>query len=136
MINSWDGEALDRRGAGARPSPPPPSATASQWRGEDKTHSIALQLQRARQQLNAMTADPESTSYKEQRKNVREMLLSAQKHLTNDTDISQSYEEYLISEMDQTEVDCRAKDDELDLAQRARKKIEDDKKEDFWFKVS
>ena len=126
---SWDGEALDRRGAGARPSPPPPSATASQWRGEDKTHSIALQLQRARQQLNAMTADPESTSYKEQRKNVREMLLSAQKHLTNDTDISQSYEEYLISEMDQTEVDCRAKDDELDIAQRARKKIEDDKKD-------
>ena len=42
--------------------------TASQWRGEDITHSIALQLQRARQLLNVMVADPESTKYKMQRR--------------------------------------------------------------------
>ena len=125
--DSWAGEEEEREERGARFSPPP--TTASQWRGEDKTHSIALQLQRARQQLNVMVADPSSTKYKEQRRRVREMLNRAEKHLTDDLDISASYEEFLVEEMNQAETDCSTKDDELDLAQKKKKKIEDDKKD-------
>ena len=126
--DSSNGGGQERGGENPRFSPPPPS-TASQWRGDDRTHSLALQLQRARQQLNSMVADPDSTKYKEQRKNVREMLRNATKHLTDDQDISQSYEEFLVDEMNQTEIDCASKDDEMDLAERRKKKVEDDKKD-------
>ena len=102
--------------------------TASQWRGEDITHSIALQLQRARQLLNVMTADPESTKYKMQRKKVTEMLDRAERHLIYDQ-VSTSYEELLVGEMIQAEMDCSTKDDELDLAERKKKKVEGDKRD-------
>ena len=58
--DSWPGEKEESDQGANRV--PPPSTTASQWRGEDVTHSIALQLQRARQMLNVMVANPESTS--------------------------------------------------------------------------
>ena len=62
--DSWPEEEEKRDQGANRVSPP--STTASQWRGEDVTHSIALQLQRARQMLNVMVANPESTKYKMQ----------------------------------------------------------------------
>ena len=105
--DSGPGEAEERDQWADRFSPTP--TTASQWRGEDVTHSIALQLQRARQLLNVMVADPESTKYKMQRKKVTEMLERAEKHLTYDQ-VSASYEELLVGEMNQAEIDCTTKD--------------------------
>ena len=127
-INSCDSEPgeEERDEGNDRVSPSP--TTASQWRGEDVTHSIALQLQRARQLLNIMVADPESTKYKMQRRKVTEMLDRAEKHLTYDQ-VSTSYEELLVGEMNQAEIDCSTKDDELDLAERKKKKVEGDKKD-------
>ena len=128
-VNSGDsgpGEEEERDQWADRLSPSP--TTASQWRGEDVTHSIALQLQRARQLLNVMVADPESTKYKMQRKKVTEMLDRAEKHLTYDQ-VSTSYEELLVEEMSQAEIDCTTKDDELDLAERKKKKVEGDKRD-------
>ena len=124
--DSGPGEAEERDQWADRFSPTP--TTASQWRGEDVTHSIALQLQRARQLLNVMVADPESTKYKMQRKKVTEMLERAEKHLTYDQ-VSASYEELLVGEMNQAEIDCTTKDDELDLAERKKKKVEGDKRD-------
>ena len=75
-----------------------------------------------------MVADPESTKYKMQRKKVTEMLDRAEKHLTYDQ-VSASYEELLVGEMNQAEIDCTTKDDELDLAERKKKKVEGDKRD-------
>ena len=80
--DSWPEEEEKRDQGANRVSPP--STTASQWRGEDVTHSIALQLQRARQMLNVMVANPESTKYKMQRKKVTEMLDRAERHMIYD----------------------------------------------------
>ena len=124
--DSWPGEEEERDQGADRVSLSP--TTASQWRGEDVTHSIALQLQRARHLLNVMTADPESTKYKMQRKKVTEMLDRAERHLIYDQ-VSTSYEELLVGEMIQAEIDCSTKDDELDLAERKKKKVEGDKKD-------
>ena len=92
------------------------------------THSIALQLQRARQMLNVMVANPESTKYKMQRKKVTEMVDRAERHMIYDQ-VSTSYEELLVEEMIQAEMDCSTKDDELDLAERKKKKVEADKED-------
>ena len=124
--DSWPGEKEESDQGANRV--PPPSTTASQWRGEDVTHSIALQLQRARQMLNVMVANPESTKYKMQRKKVTEMLDRAEKHMIYDQ-VSTFYEELLVEEMIQAEMDCSTKDDELDLAEQKKKKVEGDKED-------
>ena len=124
--DSWPEEEEKRDQGANRVSPP--STTASQWRGEDVTHSIALQLQRARQMLNVMVANPESTKYKMQRKKVTEMVDRAERHMIYDQ-VSTSYEELLVEEMIQAEMDCSTKDDELDLAERKKKKVEADKED-------
>ena len=124
--DSWPEEEEKRDQGANRVSPP--STTASQWRGEDVTHSIALQLQRARQMLNVMVANPESTKYKMQRKKVTEMLDRAERHMIYDQ-VSTSYEGLLVEEMIQAEMDCSTKDDELDLAEQKKKKVEGDKED-------
>ena len=116
----------ERDGGGGRFSPS--ATTASQLRGEDRSHSIALQLQRSRQLLINMIADPDSTKYKIQREKVGKMLFLAEKHLREDT-VSVSYGDFLIEEMSRAENDCALKDDELDLAEKKKKKVEGDKRD-------
>ena len=50
----------------------PPATTASQIRGDGTTHTIALQLQRSRQVLQTLVADPSSSRYKKQREKVED----------------------------------------------------------------
>ena len=120
----------DNRGDGGGDGRYSPSATtASQVRGEDETHSIALQLQRSRQLLMTMTADPDSTKYRKQREKVDKMILVAEKHLRKGSGISESYGDFLVEEMTQAEDDCSRKDDELDQAEKRKKKVEGDKKD-------
>ena len=107
----------------------PPATTASQIKGDGPTHTIALQLQRSRQVLMSMEANPDSTRYKNQRDKVGKMLALAEKHLRDDQDVSSSYEEFLLEEMERSEEACGAKDDEFDIAERKKKKAEDEKKD-------
>ena len=114
-------------GGGGRPSPP--ATTVSQMRGEDPTHTIALQLQRCRQVLLTMVANPDSTKYKNQRAKVGTMLALAEKHLREDINVSVAYGDFLLEEMTQAEADMAMKDDELDVAEKKKKRIESDKKD-------
>ena len=115
-----------RDGGGGRFSPS--ATTASQLRGEDRSHSIALQLQRSRQLLVTLTADPDSTKYKIQREKVAKMLLLAEQHLLEET-VSESYGDFLMEEMSRAENDCALKDDERDAAEKRKRKQEGDKKD-------
>ena len=92
-----------------------PASTASQYRGDDKTHSIALQLQRARQMMNSLEATPDSTKYKNQRRKVSSLISRAEEHLSDDK-VSASYEDFLAEEMGRSEEACAKKDDEFDVA--------------------
>ena len=107
----------------------PPATTASQLKGDGPTHTIQLQLQRSRQVLMSMEANPDSTRYKNQRDKVGKMLALAEKHLRDDQDVSESYEEFLIDEMERSEEACGIKDDEFDVAEKKKKKAEDEKKD-------
>ena len=88
-----------------------------------------LQLQRCRQVLLTMEADPNSTKYKNQREKVGKMLFLAEKHIREDPDVSASYGDFLVEVMNCTEADCAMKDDELDAAEQKKKRIEGDKKD-------
>ena len=105
-----------------------PATTASQLRGDDPTHTIALQMQRSRQVLQTMVADPESTKYKTQRAKVEKMLELAEKHF-RDTTSTSSYDEFLHDEMNTCEQACAAKDDEFDLAEQKKKQRKEEKKD-------
>ena len=106
-----------------------PATTASQLRGDGPTHTIALQLQRSRQVLMSLVADPESSRYKKQREKVGKLLELAEKHLREDRDVSSSYEGFLQEEMDRSEDACGEKDDEFDIAEKKKKKSEDEKRD-------
>ena len=105
-----------------------PATTASQLRGDGRTHTIALQLQRNRTILMTLEASPDSTRYKSQREKVAKMLAEAERHLREDDDVSLSYEDVLDAEMQATEEAMATKDDQFDLAMKEKKKIEDEKK--------
>ena len=105
-----------------------PATTASQIRGDGKTHTIALQLQRSRSVLMTLEANPDSTRYKSQREKVAKMLAEAERHLREDQDVSLSYEDVLEAAMQATEEAMAAKDDEFDLATKEKKKTEEEKK--------
>ena len=105
-----------------------PASTASQYRGDDKTHSIALQLQRARQMMNSLEATPDSTKYKNQRRKVSSLISRAEEHLSDDK-VSASYEDFLAEEMGRSEEACAKKDDEFDVAQHRKRKVERDKED-------
>ena len=64
-------------------------------RGDDKTHTLALQLQRSRTVMMSLEAKPDSTRYKAQREKVGRILALAEKHLREDSDVSVSYEGFL-----------------------------------------
>ena len=100
------------------------ATTASQLRGDDPTHTIALQLQRSRQVLQTMVADPDSTKYKTQRAKLDKMLELAEKHF-RDTSTASSYDEFLHEEMERCEHVCLAKDDEFDIADQTKKQKRD-----------
>ena len=129
--NSHDSQVGERGGerGGEGGMIPRPATTASQLRGDDRTHSIMLQLQRCRQVLLTMEADPNSTKYKNQREKVGKMLFLAEKHIREDPDVSASYGDFLVEVMNCTEADCAMKDDELDAAEQKKKRIEGDKKD-------
>ena len=105
-----------------------PATTASQIRGDGKTHTIALQLQRNRSVLMTLEANPDSTRYKSQREKVAKMLAEAERHLREDQDVSLSYEDVLEAAMQATEEAMATKDDEFDLATKEKKKTEEEKK--------
>ena len=105
-----------------------PATTASQLRGDGRTHTIALQLQRNRTVLMTLVASPDSTRYKSQREKVAKMLTEAERHLREDNDVSLSYEDVLDSEMQAAEEALGIKDDQFDLAVKEKKKIEEEKK--------
>ena len=105
------------------------ATTASQLRGDGTTHTLALQLQRTRQVLMTMEANPDSTRYKNQRDKMGKLLTLAEKHLREDNDVSNSYEEFLSEEMERSEEACGVKDDEFDVAEKIKKKAEDEKRD-------
>ena len=104
------------------------ATTASQLRGEDPTHTIALQMQRSRQVLQTMVADPDSTKYKTQRAKLDKMIEMAEKHF-RDTSTVSSYDEFLHEEMERCEQVCLAKDDEYDIADQKKKQKKEEKKD-------
>ena len=105
-----------------------PATSASQLRGDDPTHTIALQMQRSRTVLQGIAADPDSTRYKTQRAKVEKMLELAEKHF-RDTSTSSSFDDFLHEEMDRCEQACAAKDDEFDLAEKKKKQKKEEKKD-------
>ena len=104
------------------------ATTASQLRGDDPTHTIALQMQRSRQVLQTMIADPDSTKYKTQRAKVEKMLELAERHF-RDTTLVSGYDEFLHEEMNTCEQACAAKDDEFDIAEQKKKQKKEEKKD-------
>ena len=68
-----------------------------------------------------LEANPDSTRYKNQRDKVGKMLALAEKHLRDDQDVSESYEEFLLDEMERSEEACGIKDDEFDVAEKRKK---------------
>ena len=107
----------------------PPATTVSQVRGDGKTHTLALQVQRARSILAGIEASPGSTRYKVQREKVRELLKEAERHLREDgKEVSRSYEEFLGMQMELSEELNAEKDDQFDKAQRANKEDEEEKR--------
>ena len=120
--SSGSGRASDRfEGAGA-------ATTASQLRGDDPTHTIALQMQRCRQVLQTMVADPDSTRYKNQRAKLEKMQELAEKHF-REVATSSSYDEFLHEEMERCEQVCAAKDDQFDVAEKKKKQKQEEKKD-------
>ena len=105
-----------------------PPTTASQVRGDGKTHTLALQMIRARQVLEGLEAHPDSSRYRNQRSKVAKMLEEAERHLREDDDVSTSYEDFLGGEMTATEKAGALKDEECDRASREKKLEEDEKK--------
>ena len=119
------GSAGSEEGLGLGSVPP---TTASQVRGDGKTHTLALQMIRARQVLESLDAHPDSSRYRNQRSKVAKMLEEAERHLREDDDVSTSYEDFLGGEMTTTEEACALKDEECDRASREKKLEEDEKK--------
>ena len=68
-----------------------PSTSASRFRGDGATHTLALQLQRQAQKLKMMEASPSSTSYKAQRLKVTTLINDSERHFLA-KDVDQSYE--------------------------------------------
>ena len=104
------------------------ATTASQLRGDDPTHTIALQMQRCRQILQSMEADPDCTRYKNQRAKLEKMQEMAERHF-RDVVTPSSYDEFLNEEMERCEHVCAAKDDEFDVAEKKRKQKQEEKKD-------
>ena len=117
--DSGSEEALDMGGT---------ATTAIQLRGDDPTHTIALQMQRSRQVLQTMVADPDSTKYKTQRAKLDKMIEMAERHF-RDTSTVSSYDEFLHEEMERCEQVCLAKDDEFDIADQKKKQRKEEKKD-------
>ena len=103
------------------------ATTASQLRGDDPTHTIALQMQRCRQILQSMEADPDCTRYKNQRAKLEKMQEMAERHF-RDVVTPSSYDEFLNEEMERCEHVCAAKDDEFDVAEKKRKQKQEEKR--------
>jgi hypothetical protein len=77
----------------------------------------------------SMEANPDSTRYKNQRDKVGKMLALAEKHLRDDQDVSSSYEEFLLEEMERSEEACGAKDLTSLRGRRRRQKM---RRRIFW----
>ena len=99
-----------------------PASTASQYRGDDKTHSIALQLQRARQMMNSLEATTDSTEYRNRRKKVSSLISRAVEHLSDDK-VSASYEDFLAGEMGWSEEAYARTDNEYGVAEHRKRKV-------------
>ena len=116
--------------SGEATSPPgsPAPTTASQCRGDCRTDTLRLQMQRARTVLQGIPAHPDSSRYKNQRLKVEEVLKEAERHLREDSDVAASYEEFLSDEMGRTEEVCARKDEDYDLATRNKRRDEEEKR--------
>ena len=115
--------------SGGRPAAGSPApTTASQYRGDGRTDTMRLQMQRARTLLQSIPAHPDSSKYKNQRSKVEKALEEAERHLREDDDVSASYEEFLSEEMGRTEEVCALKDEEYDLASKAKRQDEEEKR--------
>ena len=86
-----------------------PSTSASRFRGDGATHTLALQLQRQAQKLRMMEASPSSTRYKAQRARVGAAIGDAERHFLG-TSVDQSYEDQLGEMIENAEVICEQKD--------------------------
>ena len=106
----------------------PVLTTASQCRGDGRTDTMRLQMQRARTVLQSIPAHPDSSKYKNQRSKVEKALEEAERHLREDEDVSASYEDFLSEEMGRTEELCALKDEEYDLASREKRQDEEAKR--------
>ena len=116
-------------GSGEVPGPGSPApTTASQCRGDGRTDTMRLQMQRARTVLQGIPAHPDSSKYKNQRSKVEKALEEAERHLREDEDVSASYEEFLSEEMGRAEEVCALKDEEYDLASKDKRQDEEEKR--------
>ena len=106
----------------------PVATTASQCRGDGRTDTLRLQMQRARTVLQGIPAHPDSSKYKNQRAKVEKALEEAERHLREDSDVSTSYEGFLGEEMGKAEEICALKDEEYDLATKDKKQDEEEKR--------
>ena len=105
-----------------------PSTSASRFRGDGVTHTLALQLQQQAQKLKMMEASPSSTSYKAQRLKVTTLMNDSERHFLA-KDVDQSYDAELGKQIEEAEHICEQKDHKLDVAQKAEKEVETQKKD-------
>ena len=75
-----------------------------------------------------MEASPSSTRYKAQRARVGAAIGDAERHFLG-TNVDQSYEDQLGEMIENAEVICEQKDQELDIAQKAITEVEQQKKD-------
>ena len=102
--------------------------SASRFRGDGATHTLALQIQRQAKKLKMMEALPSSTRYKAQRARVGAAIGDAERHFLR-TNVDQSYKDKLGEMIENAEVICEQKDQELDIAQKAITEVEQQKKD-------
>ena len=74
-----------------------PSHTATSMRGNSKTHTLLMTLQRAMNMLRSVPIDPNATSYKRLYANLTKSLEDSQNHLRYDqsSEVDEAYEEML-----------------------------------------
>ena len=106
----------------------PTTTSASKFRGEGATHTLALQLQRQAQKLRLMEASPGSTGYASQRRKVADIIKDAESHFRS-RDVDEAYEAELGDQIEGAEDICTQKDHEMDLAVKAIKDADSAKKD-------
>ena len=105
----------------------PTTTTASKFRGEGATHTLALQLQRQAQKLQTMEASPSLIIYASQRKKVADIIKDAESHFRS-KDVDEAYESELGDQIEEAEDICTQKDHEMDAERKKEKDAESAKK--------